>query len=181
MKQPFIIAVLLTLALSLTGCGSLKRSLGLMPSAPDEFAVSTNSPLSVPPEFALRPPVTEKIKPAAISEAAPRDAKALLFSANGDERDNKSQGERSLLASAGVNQNEDMDIRSVLKQEYARREKEKSSKLGVFKSLVRWQDEEDPIVDAAKERKRLEENADSGISPAEGDTPVLGSGRSSLF
>lgn len=45
------------LALALTACGSdTKQMLGLERSPPDEFAVVSRAPLSVPPEFSLRPP-----------------------------------------------------------------------------------------------------------------------------
>ena len=42
--------------LALSACGSLtKEKLGLGKSAPDEFMVSTRQPLSLPPEYDLRP------------------------------------------------------------------------------------------------------------------------------
>lgn len=50
--------VILIAALGATtaACGSLKEDLGLLKEAPDEFAVVRNAPLSLPPDFNLRPP-----------------------------------------------------------------------------------------------------------------------------
>ena len=45
-------------ALLLGGCSgdSLTRTFGLTRDAPDEFSVTTRAPLSMPPQFTLRPP-----------------------------------------------------------------------------------------------------------------------------
>lgn len=44
------------LGLTVAACGGLKDDLGLSKEAPDEFAVVRNAPLSLPPDFNLRPP-----------------------------------------------------------------------------------------------------------------------------
>src|ERR1700761_6987487 len=45
------------LLLPLTGCSdSLTRTFGLTRDAPDEFTVTTRAPLSMPPDFVVRPP-----------------------------------------------------------------------------------------------------------------------------
>ncbi|MBM3559287.1 MAG: DUF3035 domain-containing protein, partial [Alphaproteobacteria bacterium] len=45
------------LALAVGGCGEdTKRSLGLSKPAPDEFSVVSRAPLSLPPNYTLRPP-----------------------------------------------------------------------------------------------------------------------------
>ena len=38
----------------LSGCSDLKQAIGLDPPMPDEFAVESRAPLTVPPEFDLR-------------------------------------------------------------------------------------------------------------------------------
>jgi hypothetical protein len=43
-------------ALLLPGCTDLKRSIGLEKTSPDEFAVESRAPLTMPPDFELRPP-----------------------------------------------------------------------------------------------------------------------------
>src|SRR3984893_7327436 len=42
--------------LLLPGCTDLKRSIGLEKTSPDEFAVESRAPLTMPPDFELRPP-----------------------------------------------------------------------------------------------------------------------------
>lgn len=49
-----IIAVL-SMVLILGACGMTKEKLGLGKNIPDETMVSTRKPLSVPPEYDLRP------------------------------------------------------------------------------------------------------------------------------
>src|SRR5215813_12371023 len=40
----------------ITGCTDLKKSIGLEPTLPDEFAVESRAPLTLPPDYDLRPP-----------------------------------------------------------------------------------------------------------------------------
>ena len=40
----------------LTGCTGLRQIVGLDQPGPDEFAVESRAPLTIPPEFELRPP-----------------------------------------------------------------------------------------------------------------------------
>src|SRR5215510_322153 len=52
------VASALCLAASLlsAGCTDFKKSIGLEPTLPDEFAVESRAPLTIPPDFDLRPP-----------------------------------------------------------------------------------------------------------------------------
>ena len=40
----------------LSGCGDFKQLIGIDQAMPDEFAVESRAPLTVPPDFDLRPP-----------------------------------------------------------------------------------------------------------------------------
>lgn len=51
---PAVACVLLAMALG--GCSNWKQTLGIEPISPDEFAVESRAPLTVPPDFSLRPP-----------------------------------------------------------------------------------------------------------------------------
>ena len=42
--------------LLLCGCTSIRQMVGLDRTGPDEFAVESRAPLTIPPEFELRPP-----------------------------------------------------------------------------------------------------------------------------
>ncbi len=43
-------------AILVAGCTDLKQIVGLDPTIPDEFAVESRAPLTIPPDFNLRPP-----------------------------------------------------------------------------------------------------------------------------
>jgi hypothetical protein len=42
--------------LLLSGCADFRRVIGMERTGPDEFAVETRAPLTIPPDFDLRPP-----------------------------------------------------------------------------------------------------------------------------
>jgi hypothetical protein len=53
--------------LALAGCSDFKQAIGLEPTMPDEFAVESNPPLVIPPEFDLRPPTPGAPRPQDVS------------------------------------------------------------------------------------------------------------------
>ena len=50
-------------ALLISGCTDLKKAIGLERSTPDEFAVESRAPLTMPPDFNLRPPQPGAARP----------------------------------------------------------------------------------------------------------------------
>src|SRR5207248_7229544 len=50
-------------ALVISGCSDLKKAIGLERSTPDEFAVESRAPLTMPPDFNLRPPQPGAARP----------------------------------------------------------------------------------------------------------------------
>jgi hypothetical protein len=96
--KPIAILAVLAAASVASGCQSVQRAVGATRSAPDEFRVVTQAPLTLPPDYNLRPPRPGDPRP---QERAPGDeARAALF---GDEMGaSASQGERVLVSSAGA-------------------------------------------------------------------------------
>jgi DUF3035 family protein len=47
----------------LSGCTNFKQMVGLEPVSPDEFAVESRAPLTIPPDFNLRPPAPGAPRP----------------------------------------------------------------------------------------------------------------------
>ena len=82
MKKVFFCLALVLLSGSLSACSGVKKKLGLENSAPDEFLVTSRAPLSLPPEYDLRP-VTDcsSVSPALSSQT-----------------DSFSEGEKALLS-----------------------------------------------------------------------------------
>jgi len=62
-------AVLVVAGLSLSACDSFKRAIGMERTSPDEFAVESRAPLTIPPDFDLRPPQPGASRPQEVSTA----------------------------------------------------------------------------------------------------------------
>lgn len=99
---------------ALTGCSSIQRGLGGSKVTPDEFRTVTIAPLSVPPEYNLRPPRPGEPRP---EEIYPDQmARAALLGAQGDFEG--SDAEALLVAHAGGGA-ADPFIRSIIDGETA--------------------------------------------------------------
>ena len=68
--KPAFIVILAIAPITLAGCGNVSNLLGGK-SAPDEFEVYSRAPLSIPPEYKLRPPSPGAARPQAVE---PRDS-----------------------------------------------------------------------------------------------------------
>jgi Protein of unknown function (DUF3035) len=66
-------------ALLMAGCTDFKRSIGLEPTMPDEFAVESRAPLTIPPDFDLRPPSPGAPRPQ--EKSADQQAKDVMAEA----------------------------------------------------------------------------------------------------
>ena len=72
----------LALAATLSACeGGIGDALGLGKNAPDEFAVVRSAPLTLPPDFTLRPPRPGEARPN--EESVREQAKVALFNEAG--------------------------------------------------------------------------------------------------
>jgi hypothetical protein len=61
--------VCLSLVLVLPGCTDFRRALGMDRVGPDEFAVESRAPLTIPPDFDLRPPQPGAQRPQEVTAA----------------------------------------------------------------------------------------------------------------
>jgi hypothetical protein len=104
MTKPMAVVAVLAAAAAASGCGSLGAR-----SAPDEFRVVTQAPLTLPPDYNLRPPRPGEPRPQELEPDA--EARAALFGESvGREA---SGGERALVAEAGATA-ADPDIRDTI-------------------------------------------------------------------
>ncbi len=186
MRRTSILIAALTVALPLAtgGCSGVKETLGLTKQSPDEFRVVSRAPLSMPPDYNLRPPTPGSPRP---QEGTPRDqaaAAVFQYSGNGglpadaippigegESETAQSSGESALLQSAG-GAGVDPNIRELVDTETA--EDEASSRT-LADTLTFWRDPAPygDVVDPAAEQKRLQENAALGKPVTEGETPVI--------
>ena len=109
-------ALVAVAAVALSGCDTIRDAAGMDKSAPDEFAVSTKAPLTIPPDYNLLPP-----RPGAVptNQTEPTDsAQTALFGSDpatvaSQLPDTYSEGEKMLLATARI-QSADPAIRQHL-------------------------------------------------------------------
>lgn len=92
------LALMATTALALTACGSLRQSVGLTKVTPDEFVTVSTAPLSVPPEYGLRPPALGQPRP---QELAPESAARQILLGQ-RQAVTRTAGEQALVAQAGA-------------------------------------------------------------------------------
>ena len=135
----------------LYGCGEVKEKIGLIKKAPDEFQVYESKPLSVPPNFELRPPSAGAI-------GSEDDNKDILFS-DKDETDEKlTLSDEILLIEVGEKETK-ANIRKIINDENSIEEVDKSiiDKIlnfeAVFEEKSNDQLEE---IDPVKEKERIE-------------------------
>lgn len=180
------VSVVVALAVTLTACEGIKKQLGQTKQAPDEFRVVSRAPLTLPPDFSLRPPepglprpqegtTAQQARQAIFRAEEPKDAPQAVMAAT----DGRSLGEQALLRSAGV-ENVDPNIRLVVERETLRLNDESES---FIDSLVFWRDKEVPgvIVDAQSESQRLKENAALGKDATSGQTPTIERRKKAIF
>lgn len=155
----------------LAGCGSdeLSRTFGITRDVPDEFVVTTRAPLSMPPDFALRPPRPGAPRPQ--EQTASQSAETALApqTALNAPQGEDSQGQDALLAAAGGPA--PANTRQKVEQEASLDAPNPS----LTEKLMFWRKTPPPgtVVDPVKESQRLRQNAALGQSVETGDTPII--------
>ncbi len=168
------VAVLALAAGMLAGCGSdTKKMLGLDKSSPDEFRIVSRAPLSLPPDYGLRPPEPGAVRPQ--EQTIPQRAFSAVTGAkvatDAQSDPPASMGEKEFLKLIRADQAQP-DIRQVVNSENsALADADKT----LLDELMFWRSQEDtsPVVDAPKEAQRLRENAALGKPADSGETPTI--------
>jgi len=190
------LAIVSSLALlGLPGCGSVKSTLGLDRKAPDEFAVVSRAPLSLPPDYALRPPRPGERRPQDAPQreqaravltglpvnqtpAAPGEARAVEraapageLGAAGSGGSGLTAGETALLGKIGAS-TADPDIRRRVNEEQAILA---ADDRGFVERLMFWRTRQTPVdvVDAPKEQQRVQESVALGTPVTGEKTPTI--------
>jgi len=180
--------VFLVPCLMLLACSGqdARETLGLTREAPDEFVVVSRPPLTVPPDFELRPPtpgvarpaesttsaaralvLKGEAPPASLEElgAAPTVATAVdpVLSGNA-----ATPGESSLLNKIGITR-VDPEIRQKLGVDPEKAAAKREAK--TFYDRLLQESGEEPVVDSRKEAERIRINTDTGKPVNEGVVP----------
>lgn len=174
MTLRFLMIAGLTLALS--ACGGFRENLGLNKQSPDEFRVVSRAPLTVPPDFQLRPPEPGAARPQ-VGTPAQQAERAVFRNSQAAGQQvasapaNRTAGEQALLSAAGA-QEADPNIRVIVNRETKQINEESDY---FVDRLVFWNDIAPPgtVVDPVAERRRLQENAALGQPVNTGPTPQI--------
>ena len=169
---PLALAPLALAAVLLAACSTdLSRTFGLTRDAPDEFTVSTQTPLSMPPEFNIRPPNPGSARPQQLStQRQAEEALVPQTALTGVPSGQASSGQAALVQAAGPAA--PSNIRAEVNGEAAA---EQQQSTGFVDTLMFWRDKPPPgvVVDPQREAQRIKENAALGQSQATGDTPII--------
>lgn len=92
------LSIVAVAALALGACSSFSRSIGLAKVVPDEFVTVSSAPLTVPPEYGLRPPTPGQPRP---QELAPESAARQILLGQ-RQAVTRTPGEQALVAQAGA-------------------------------------------------------------------------------
>lgn len=157
----------------LAGCSGTKETLGLNKKAPDEFQVVKRAPLSLPPDYTLRPPRPGAPRPQELEPTMQAQQAVFGEQATASQAVQPTNGEQLLLQQAGA-QAANPEIRAIVDQETTTlhdRNKPTAEKLFGIGG-----DPETPsatVVDAKAEIIRIETNKAEGKPITEGDTPYI--------
>ena len=151
-------------AMALAACNSLSDSIGLNPRAPDEFTVVAQAPLTMPPNFALRPPVPGAPRPQTLD--VQQQAQATLLGAAPAGGGARTPGEEALLANAGADQAEP-GIRALVDLENAQL---LALNQGFLQQLLAFQ-RPSTVINPVEEAERLRAEGAVGLPPNIGQAP----------
>ncbi|MDA1089423.1 MAG: DUF3035 domain-containing protein [Proteobacteria bacterium] len=175
LKTTTAILCLFSAVALLGACESARKAFSSDKTAPDEFAVYSRPPLSLPPEYKLRPPTPGKelqrgeaatvlAKRAITSQAVRQPVQPLP--AQG------SPGVQALLRDTG-GLNATSAIRATINEESSILSNQDQR---FVDKLIFWVDENEPggtIVDAKNEQKRIQNNQALGKAITDGESPEI--------
>lgn len=166
---------------AVSGCDQTRKVLGMDKRAPDEFTVYSRAPLSLPPNYDLRPPTPGESRP---QDAAPTDMAERILRGNRNAPlqaapAGSSAGVQSLLKETGALMALP-DIRATVNRETTTIAEENKR---VTDKIIFWRKPDQPgtVVDAEKEAQRIRENQALGKPVTEGDTPTIQRRKRGLF
>ena len=161
----------LCMALCLAACSGdeVSRTIGLTRDAPDEFTVTTRAPLSMPPDFTLRPPRPGASRPQELSERQQAEAALSPTTALGGAPAANSPGQQALVAAAGPSAPRDIRAQVDADAQLDQPGQSFTDRLMFWKPTP----PAGTSVDPARESQRLRQNAALGESVNTGDTPII--------
>ena len=151
-------------AILLISCTNLRESAGVTRKSIDEFQAIENPPLVIPPDFDLVAP--DQLQQKNIDDVEKELAQEILFGLDEKEQNTKKQLStmNEILSQADATDLSN-DIREEIDQEFAKEKKTDN----VFQ--IDWENEEE-VLDAVKESKRLRDKNFQGEEVSEDEVPI---------
>ena len=166
-------ASLLAAVLALPACSDVKQELGVGRNSPDEFMVLQRAPLTLPPDYTLRPP-TDPSEAQPATEAAAQAKTTLLGKVEVPAVEGA--GEETLLTKLGISSAEP-NIRKLIDEDNGYIALKNRP---VAEKLIFWNDEKpspdnipSSVVDPQKEAERIKQNQAAGKPINDGTVPVI--------
>ncbi|MGV9006219.1 MAG: DUF3035 domain-containing protein [Brevundimonas sp.] len=97
-RSAAVLSIVAVSALSLGACSGMRQSIGLTKITPDAFLTVSTAPLTVPPEYGLRPPAPGQPRP---QELAPESAARQILLGQ-RQAVTRTAGEQMFVAQAGA-------------------------------------------------------------------------------
>ena len=139
----YIFYIILTLAIFLNSCSSVRESAGVTRKSFDEYVVVENPPLIIPPDFDLIPP--DQLEEKNIDNVESDLAKEILYGL--DENDSKNQDNLSTMNQI-LKETDAVNASSKIREEIDEDYAQEMSSTGIFD--VTFENEHD-VLDAVKE------------------------------
>ena len=151
----FFINILFINFVLLYGCGGVKEKIGLIKKIPDEFQVYKNKPLSVPPNFELRPPSKDVVEN--------DQNKNIIFNNAETTDENLSISDEILLIAVGE-KTSDKNIRKIINEDNSIEEVDKSimEQILDFDPLFEVVKKEEEEINPQEEKERIEKLTKEG-------------------
>jgi len=170
-KTGFTLSLLAALVM-LSGCESARKAFGNKKTPPDEFVVYKRPPLSLPPEYGLRPPEPGATRPQRVSPTDVARAAVTGQKEPTQPRANQTRGSAGLNAllrdTGGLTA--DPTIRNTIDQETSILSNEDQR---FVDKLIFWVDDKPnpgTVLDPEEEQKRIREAQALGKPLTEGET-----------
>ena len=164
-------AIALAAPLAACATGDLSRTFGFTRDSPDEFTVTTQAPLTIPPDYTIRPPRPGAPRPQDVPDQVAAQEALIPQTALAPGSDAAmSPGQQALIQQAGPPAQ--ANIRTQIAQEQTQLNGGGQSFAG---RLMFWRSPQPAgiAVDPQKESQRLREDAALGQSPTVGQTPII--------
>ncbi len=180
MKSVRAMAIVVAAGLFVGACSDVREAIIPSKTPPDEFAVYTRAPLSLPPDYGLRVPEPgaerpQNVKPTDIA----KQVTIGILEQESQEPVAETAGLSELLTKTGVPEAEP-DIRALVNRETSVLAAEDET---VVDDLLFWKDKSQygVEVDPVAETRRIQENQALGEPITKGDVPTIERGKKGLL